>query len=310
MSLTDKFHKFSVYVYPRQAYWRKIENSKWKVDSKLGAFLGMHLKDRLIENHYDKFDESGIPLRIVAGSKVYNYTTICSYALANWEMYLESGEHDFTKPLWATLNYLKKNNIPTDYGGIVFPGLGSLSAMNQGEALSVIARCYELSKDRELIEFAKKVIEAFKVPVALNGVLGKFNTSQSIYWYEEMAIMPGKHILNGMCYALVGLYEIDKVAPEITEANRLFKDGVQYLKQALPMFDQGNWSVYWVDDKPPHYIASMMYHNLHIVQLDYLFSITGEQILKEYSDLFTKYQQSLLNRLSAGIKLIAGKLKS
>lgn len=310
MSLTDKFHKFSVYVYPRKAYWRRIENNKWKADSKVGAFFGMHLKDRLIENHYDKFDENGIPIRTVAGSVVYNYTTICSYALANWEMYLESGEYNFTKPLWAALNFLKENNTITDYGGIVFPGIGSLSAMNQGEALSVIARCYELSKDPELIEFARKIIEAFKVPVSLNGVLGKFNTSQPVLWYEEMAIMPGKHILNGMCYALAGLYEIAKVTPELPDASKLFKDGICYLKQALPMFDQGNWSVYWVNDNPPHYIASMMYHNLHIVQLDYLYSITGEQILKEYSNLFAKYQQSILNRLRAGIKLIAGKLKS
>jgi len=108
MSLLENYRKFLIYLNPKNVYWRRIANEDWKVYSKLGPFFNMHLKDRLIENHYDKFDTKGLPIRIIDGEKTYNYTTICSYALANWELYLETGEKKFTQPLWKALDFLIK----------------------------------------------------------------------------------------------------------------------------------------------------------------------------------------------------------
>jgi heparosan-N-sulfate-glucuronate 5-epimerase len=307
MGLIHKFKKFSIYFMPGKPYWRSIEHNTWKVDSPLGPFLDMHLKDRLIDHHYDKFDEGGLPIRMDKDQVLYNYTTIFSYALANWERYLETADKDFIKPLWNALDFLKREHETTDYGGIVFPFKGALSAMNQGEALSVIARCYELNPDPDLKVLSEKIIKAYSVPVADYGVLGKFGSLNEVYWYEEKATLPGRHILNGMCYALVGLYDIKKAMPDLGEAERLWLNGIEYLKKALPLFDEGYWSWYWIDEDPPHYVASMMYHNLHVIQLKYLFKITGEDELKLYADRFDLYKNKLNNRMRAGIELIKGK---
>lgn len=305
--MNHKLRKFLIYFNSENAYWRPIEHNDWRVESAIGPFFGMHLKDRLFDNHYQNFDDQGIPTVMYEGKRLYNYTTVCSYALANWELYLETGEEKYTEPLWNAAKFLKENHEVTEYGGVVFRYKGVLSAMNQGEAMSVLARCYELKPDPEYVEFAHQIMKPYRVPVAENGVLGKFSELEEVYWYEEKGVLPGKHILNGMCYSLMGLYDISQSITESNEASLLWKEGIEYLKQALHLYDKGDWSWYWISEEPPHYIASMMYHNLHIIQLTRLYQITKEPILKLYAERFDQYRKSLKNRVNAGIELYRGK---
>ncbi len=308
MSLAHKLKKVSIYFIRGKPYWRSVEHNNWKVKSTIGPFMGMHIKDRLFDNHYDKFDEAGLPIRMAEGKKVYNYTTICSYALANYELYLETADEKYTLPLFKTLDFLKQEHETTPYNGIVFPGKqDSLSAMNQGEALAVIARCYELNPQEELVELAGKIIRAYQHRVEEQGVLGRFQDLKDTSWYEEKAVIPGKHILNGMCYATVGLRDISIAIPSLEEAKSLWQAGLQYLKEALPLYDTGRWTYYWVADKDPHYIASMMYHNLHICQLSYLAKVTGDEEFEQWARRFKKYSGSSLNRMLAGVQIIKGK---
>ena len=308
MSLAHKLKKISIYFVPGKPYWRSVKHGDWKVQSAIGPFMGMHIKDRLYDNHYDKFDEEGLPIRMAEGKRVYNYTTICSYALANYELYLETGDRKYTEPLFKTLDFLKRKHETTPYNGIVFPGKqDSLSAMNQGEALAVIARCYELDPREELVELARKITLAYQYKVEEQGVLGQFAALKNTRWYEEKAVIPGKHILNGMCYATVGLRDISIAMPQLKEAEELWRAGLQYIKQALPLYDTGSWTYYWVADRDPHYIASMMYHNLHICQLNYLAKVTDDEEFARWAGKFEKYSGSSLKRMSAGLQIIKEK---
>jgi hypothetical protein len=308
MSLSHKLQKLKIYFFPKDQYWKRIEHQNWAVQSPTGPFFRMHLKDRLYDNHYDKFDENGLPIRQGQDGSQYNYTTLCSFALANWEVYLETGDKKHTEPLLKVYDFLKKNHEVTSYGGVVFPHGSLLSAMNQGEALCVLARCYELDPDPEIIAFAEKILKSYQVPVSERGVLGQFKGYEDIYWYEEKAVVPPQHILNGMCYALIGLYDIHQAIPSLKQASTLWENGIRYLESTIHEFDTGNWSWYWQDETKPNYIASMMYHNLHIVQLNYIADITNKEIFKHYAALFSQYQSKGMNRIKAGLMLIKGKL--
>jgi tetratricopeptide (TPR) repeat protein len=65
-------------------------------------------------------------------------------------------------------------------------------------------------------------------------------------------------------------------------AAAVFKDGLNYLKDNLWKYDKGIWSYY---DQLGN-LASKGYQKIHTEQLAKLYEITGEPILKSYSDKF------------------------
>ncbi|MEN8194745.1 MAG: D-glucuronyl C5-epimerase family protein, partial [Bacteroidota bacterium] len=289
-------------------YWNLSEKYSTDLKTISGKFF-LNLKERLEDDHYDVFDNNGLPIRFVDGKRAYNYTTICSYALAKWQLYIETGSYNYTEHLFKTIDFLFNNNELTEYQGLVFPYNGKLSAMNQGEALSVLARGYELTGNKEYIDFAEKIIKSYKVLVEEYGVRGQFKKLENVYWFEEIATIPHKHILNGMVYALVGLWEIYQVMPQLTQAKELFDEGVKYVEKVLPLFDTGKWSWYWIDEERPNYIASAMYHNLHICQLNYLYELTNKPIFHQYAEKFETYYGNPINKLKAGFSLLTSKFK-
>ena len=310
MGLLHNLKKVSIYFSNNNPYWTLIDlDKKYTVDSKLIPFCGLNLKARLEDNHYDLFDDDGFPIRMVEGKVHYNYTTICSYAMAKWQVYLETGDVSYTEQIFKTIEFLKKNHIVTNYGGWVYPFKGSLSAMNQGEVLSVIARAYELKPNQELVEMAKNTMKAYSMSIDMDGVKGVFTSIGNADWYEEHAKYPLNHILNGMCYSVAGLYDIKSVMPELQEADDLFNRGINSIEKALPQFDKGDWSWYWYAENGQHYIASMMYHNLHVCQLNYLGKVANNTVLLEYANRFDHYQNNAFNRLKGAFNLAYGKWK-
>jgi hypothetical protein len=75
-------------------------------------------------------------------------------------------------------------------------------------------------------------------------------------------------------------------------------------KKALPMFDRAYWSDYWVpEDLSNGCIASMMYHNLHICQLEILTILFERDFFRAYQERFELYAKLLLNRLRAAVAI-------
>jgi hypothetical protein len=69
----------------------------------------------------------------------------------------------------------------------------------------------------------------------------------------------------------------------------IFDKGIKWLRENLWKYDTGSWSNY---DQMEH-LALPEYHTLHITQLANLYEITGEQIFKEYSDRFDRYNRNI-----------------
>jgi hypothetical protein len=104
-------------------------------------------------------------------------------------------------------------------------------------------------------------------------------------------------VLNGMIFALFGIYDFVRVFPENTLAQNIFRDGIETLKKVLPEYDLGFWSRYnlcHADWHPAIDPATINYQRLHIVQLECLYKITGEDIFEEYKQRFQN-QDNLIN---------------
>jgi heparosan-N-sulfate-glucuronate 5-epimerase len=200
-----------------------------------------------------------------------------------------------------------------ELGGIVFRNIiegseerGAISAMNQGQSISVLIRAWQLTKDDKYLRTSNKAIAPFYYTKQEGGVVGRIPNG-NILWYEEYPHDPF-HVLNGKIYSLWGLYDL-AVATSNTDAKKLFDAGVESVIQAMPQFDTGYWSFYWVPDKPEdRYVASLAYHSCHIIQLRALGDQTGRKELYQWADKFWKYSLSPINRGRAAIAIGLSKL--
>uniref|UniRef100_A0A914ICD3 Heparosan-N-sulfate-glucuronate 5-epimerase n=1 Tax=Globodera rostochiensis TaxID=31243 RepID=A0A914ICD3_GLORO len=159
---------------------------------------------------------------------------------------------------------------------LVLP-VGWQSAMAQGLALSFLTRAYTLAKvgERDLyMKAAQKALDLFEVPVEKGGVLSNIC---GLPWFEEYPTLPGTGVLNGFM------------------SQALFLRGLDSLRHLLHLFDGGWWSLYDLRhihlDSPPN-LASQDYHLLHVSQLRWMYSITGDPYLEETAERWEGYAKT------------------
>ena len=64
-------------------------------------------------------------------------------------------------------------------------------------------------------------------------------------------------------------------------------------------YDLGYWSKYEHSNTLIPMIASPFYHKLHIVQLEIMYKLTGENIFYEYSNKWLKYSSNIVYKIFA-----------
>ena len=183
---------------------------------------------------------------------VYHYTTMFSYALGKSDYYLLNGNKDDLNVLKSIADYIVDTAIreggelvlrETDEQG---KHTGNLSAMTHGEAMSVLCRTAEYTSEKKYLKTAIKLLSPFERSIDDNGVLGEISAANS-NWYEEYVTRPLNHVLNGMVYSIWGLRDLYN-ATGSAEAHDLFLKGAGYIEKALPFFDSGYWSYYWIPE--------------------------------------------------------------
>lgn len=313
--MAEKLKKIALYFQKPDAYWKvSDERPAFVVDP---GPLGRYPLDLLprLTGHFTTFDESHLPIRRSADGTGFwhNYATICAFGLAHWDAYLLSGKAEHRAHLLNAAGYLMRTadrrddilRLRTEIPGLGH--VGKLCGMFQGEAMSVLCRAWHATGDEAFLQAAVACLGPFDLPVAEDGVLGFFGTS-GIPWYEEDPDQPLKHILNGMIYALFGIWEVGVVAGH-TRARELFEKGVNSVAAALPSYDNGFWSWYWLAESDPPYIASMLYHNLHVCQLTILAKLTGKDVFDTFAGRFQRYAKSPSSRMRAAMAMSLAKLR-
>lgn len=301
--MSDFLLKFRQYFTSSPNYWKLSD----EIDTKYTKVYPLSFKDRLFTGHYIDFDEKGIPMSpSKSGELVHFITTMTSYGLANWEMFLITQDTKYADALVTVAKYLANAVEFVDDVGMLYdyesdtrskPGLPC--AMNQGEAISIMVRAYSYTKDRNFISTAESLMNAFSHPFGPKGVTKKIENKT---WFLE----GGKLILNGHIYAMLGLYDLFSINDN-EKAEMLFHEGLNSVVHYLPSFDSGFWSWYWMNK--PKYMSSAMYHNLHICQLKILFNISGLNDLNQYAEKFDNYARQPLYRILSGFFLFIGKIR-
>ncbi|MDL2121690.1 MAG: D-glucuronyl C5-epimerase family protein [Deltaproteobacteria bacterium] len=256
------------------------------------------------------FDKNGIPLVDYANAGIhYNPVTISQYALGVYEHYLSKRQEIDRQIFLTQANWLVENIKETTKGfGVWYyhfsPGgisdleIPWVSAMAQGEAISVLLRAYLMTSDTAYLKTAEKALDSFNYTLEEGGVR---SIDKGLIYYEEVPSKQAFHILNGFIASLFGIYDFYRVTGSVT-ALKLFNDGVTTLISKLDHYDTGFWSKYcfYGFRDLTHIIeplASMHYHNVHIGQLKVMYAITGKNIFREYSDKWNQYQHKFTCKL-------------
>ncbi|HEX9036784.1 MAG TPA: D-glucuronyl C5-epimerase family protein [Ktedonobacterales bacterium] len=251
---------------------------------------------------FGRLDERGVPYNTTNGAHggAYQPTSIAQYGLAQWNAWLEDHDPARLPAFFAQADWLLENERRMASGAGVWPipfpspGYGAsgpwLSALTQGNAISVLMRAYHQSGDVRYLESARRAVRSFEMDIFEGGVSAP--VADGGIFFEEVATYPAARILNGYVLALLGLLDYTRVTRD-EDIERLARRSIDTLHDLLPGYDLGYWSSYDLLYRRP---ASRFYHALHIALLRALAEYTSCEQCASLAARWEKYQKSHWNR--------------
>ncbi|MEA1013282.1 D-glucuronyl C5-epimerase family protein [Sphingosinicella sp. LY1275] len=255
-----------------------------------------------------RLDAFGVPQVFAQGEWRYNPTTIANFALWHHTRFVTDGT-PLGSSFWSAVAKLE-SMIGTDgalrydysFGGMP-PGW--VSAMAQGQVLSVFARAYNISGDAALIRQGNSVLDFMLTRVEQGGTLSDLSDlDPSLHDYislNEYAPEVSPHTLNGFMFAMFGLYDWSKLdlasnTDAQAKAATYFEASVETVSNLLPYYDVGGFSAYdlrqVIRNADP--AVGPTYHKIHIAQLVSLYSITGRAEFLEWARKWAPDEQPVL----------------
>lgn len=255
-----------------------------------------------------RFDENGIPINktyvdVTDQDYVYFPISIGQLGLAVFHTWLKTKDSRDLERFLKFGDWFMQHAVVDELGArwltqVPLPQYRSranwASAFSQARGLNILLRAYQTTGRQDYAEMAEKALIAFERRVGDGGVVS--DTSWGPFYEEYTSEVPTL-VLNGMIFALFGVYDFVRAFPEHKRAREIFDKGVQTLIKALPAYDLGFWSRYnlcnaeWYPSLDP---ATIQYQRLHIAQLELLHRITQNEFFKEYAEKF-RQQDTLLN---------------
>jgi hypothetical protein len=104
-----------------------------------------------------------------------------------------------------------------------------------------------------------------------------------------------------------GVYDLWRITGDVM-AEKLWQESIRTLSDNIYKFDTGYWSKYDLAPLGMRNTASFFYHKLHIVQLEVMFRLAGNDKFKEYAEKFREYEWSICNKYKAMAEKMCFKL--
>ena len=256
-------------------------------------------------------DERGVPTVYYPHLKrwEYNPITISQYGLHQLALFERTGD-----PRGAVLgrtmaDWLVENqeDWKHEIGAWVYryhlpfygPSQPWISAMAQGQAISLLLRVGQLGGTIVYEESSRRAVRAFFYSVAEGGVEQKFPDGAPVF--EEFPTAEQSLVLNGFLFSLLGLRDYAVYFAD-ARVQELFESCISGLRTNLPRYDTGFWNLY--DLHRSHRLASPDYLRIHVQLLNIFASLTGD----EYFARMARKWQSYLDRFGCRLRFSALKL--
>jgi len=170
------------------------------------------------------------------------------------------------------------------------------SGLAQGQGLSLLARIHKHTNAAKYRDAAEQAFAPLLVSTTDGGTL-HIDKNQH-WWIEEYICDPPTHILNGFIWALWGVLDYEQLTNDKRAAD-LLAESLRTLDACLEQFDCRYWSRYDLAPTRRPNLASWFYHRLHIVQLDILHRLTGNETFAHCRDKWKTYADNRVCRARA-----------
>ena len=241
---------------------------------------------------FGDFDADGIPQADFDENAYYNVIYIIQYGLIHYDFYCKNNDESKLGPFLKCLDWIYDNKAefkdsftwPSPIINIKYNlPVGWVSAMYQGQAISLLLRGYQHTGDEKYLRCAEKAFQFFKYSITEGGA--KVVDKNGYEWHEEYPHSPPLYVLNGFIYMLFGVLDFYRVTSSV-EANRLVHSIYKTLINNIGRYDAGYWSYYDLEHRE---LVSVYYQrNIHSVQLQILYQLTGEKKYQRLADKWLK----------------------
>lgn len=234
-----------------------------------------------------QLDEEGVLL----SKGNYHPTEIAKLAISASKQFAVTKSQHSKNILDNQLSWIKKNFVSNDnYGTWFFPFSSPAyhleknwsSGYAHGLLLSASIEGYKLTGNEEYRLIIEKALKMYFVPQDYGGF--KIDWNKNEVWYEEYATDKPSRVLNGMIFNLECLYNASQDL-KLPLAKYLFEEGVKTVLNHLEDYDAKYSSRYNLADWKNE-IAKENYHEIHILQLLWLYKVTGKEKFKIYAKRF------------------------
>jgi glycosyltransferase involved in cell wall biosynthesis len=202
---------------------------------------------KLLTSWQFTLDDAGVPFQVHPAG--YHPTIIGQFALANWNQYLATNDDYYRNVFLTQANWLVQHEahicngaggwpISSPHPDVPTKGLW-LSALAQGNAISVLIRAFQLTGEAEFLEAAHRAIQTFKQDILDFGISDPVG-DEGIF-FEEVAVYPATHRLNGFIFGLLGLYDYAELTGD-SKVESLIHQSHGTLHDFLCEFDLGYWT--------------------------------------------------------------------
>ncbi|MEI4197522.1 D-glucuronyl C5-epimerase family protein [Roseovarius sp. E0-M6] len=254
--------------------------------------------------YFEPRDGDGVPMKNFANSIGVHYlpSRVAAYGFACWQAW-KAGDttrkDDFFKAAdWFVAH---EDGLFLHHFSLTSVGLEApwLSCIAQGEGISVLARAYVETGAEHYRDVAVAALAPLTRPVADGGVFSKL--PNGAYFLEEYPGTTHRHVLNGCLYAMVGLHDLDRIAPE-SGAGALLQELLKTVALNADAWERGGWSLYQYAPRGSGLAMNYNtpgYQNVHIALLSFLAAERDTEGLGRVADRLSRAAESLPRRLIA-----------
>ncbi len=192
-------------------------------------------------------DATGVPYH--ANQEGHHPTIIAQEALTRWNQYLATSNECHLGAFLTQARWLieHESRIGKDAGGWLISsarpdGSGDspcLSALTQGNGLSVLLRAYRLTSEEAFLEGAQRALRTFELDILDGGVSASLE--EEGLFFEEVAVYPAAHRLTGFLFALLGLYDYVELIGDV-QIEKCISRSLITMHRLLDEFDVGYWT--------------------------------------------------------------------
>jgi heparosan-N-sulfate-glucuronate 5-epimerase len=237
-----------------------------------------------------RFDERGL---FTLGS-YRNPVQIAQYALYRYDN-AAAGDPDAVASFLAQADWLVRAQASDgtyryDVPAALYSATTNwISGMAQGEAAAVLLRAYALTANGDYLKAGARALSSLFHDVRTGGA--SFIRGDDVF-FEEAAVAPECHILNGHLYAAFAVWEYARHVRDDQDYAALHHDAQRTLNRWLSSYDDRGWSCYdlAVDDAGRRHYAPLWYHHFHIAQLRIFTSMTGDA---RYAAMAARWNRAL-----------------